>query len=109
MRMPKSQTVSDAILEELQAIRDSLEVIERRSKYLKPPSTVKKASQDILTGVLRGVGVFIGGTLVVGIIALFVRQAITSGAVQEFFTRQIEESVGSAIEERLPKFPFTGQ
>jgi hypothetical protein len=107
--MPKSQTVSDAILEELQAIRDSIEVIERRSKYLKPPAAIKKASQDILTGVLRGVGLFIGGTVVVGIIALFVRQAFTSGTVQEFFGRQIEQSVDNAIENRLPKLPFNGQ
>lgn len=103
----KKQSVSQALLEEVQEIRDMLQVIEKRSKYLKPPSLQKNALRGLVTGILQGVGVFIGGTIIVGIIVFTLGRLVRSGAIQDYFGNQIEKAVENTISERLPTNPFS--
>lgn len=102
----KKQSVSKALLEEVQEIRDMLEVIEKRSKYLKPPSLQKNALRGFVTGILQGIGVFVGGTIIVGALLFMFGRLVKSGAVQDYLGNQIDKAVENTISDRIPANPF---
>lgn len=104
----KKKTVQRALLEEVQEIHDMLEVIEKRSKYLKPPSIKKAATRSLLLGMAQGLGVFIGGTIIVALLVFGFTRLVQSGAIQDFLGKQIEQSIDKAISDRAPSIPGFG-
>lgn len=103
--MPEKKTTTQSLLEEVQEIRDMLETIEKRSKYLKPPSIKKAATRSLLTGIAQGVGVFVGGTIIVGLLIFGFTRLVKSGVIQEFLGEQIEQSINKVIDDRVPQLP----
>jgi hypothetical protein len=104
--MQEKKSTAKELLAEVQEIRDMLAVIEKRSKYLKPPSIRQAATRSLLTGVAQGFGVFVGGTIIVGLTIFALTHFLRNGIIQDFIGQKIEESINNAINERLPSLPF---
>ncbi len=102
----KGASTTKAILRELQDIRESLEIIEQRSKYLKPPGAVKKAGMDIISGIFRAIGIFIGSVILIGALVFVLQRVVSSPQFQNFLGEQVENTVENVVEEQSSRFPI---
>lgn len=100
--MAEKNSAVQELLEEVRAIRDAVEVIEKRSIYLKPDSIVMSASKQVLAGLLRGVGLFIGAGMILAVLGFVAKNALQSGIMQNYISDQIQQSVDNSIK-NLPK------
>lgn len=102
----KPSRAIDDLLAEVQDIRDLVEKIEKRSMYLRPDGILKSAGKQLTAGILRGIGVLVGGIVFLIIFGVAVRQALSSEKVQSFIGAQIQEAVGGAIEQQIDSLPW---
>lgn len=102
----KSTRAIEELIAEVQDIRVLLEKIEKRTIYLRPDGVLKSAGKQIASGVLRGLGVLVGGVLFLIIFGFVVQRVLTSDAVQSYIGAQIQSAVTGAIDKQLDALPW---
>lgn len=102
----KAPRAIDELIEEVRDLKELVAKIEKRSIYLRPDGALKAAGKNFTAGILRGLGVLIGGIVFVIIFGFLVREALTSEQVQSYIGEQIQSAVTNAIDKQLNNLPF---
>lgn len=102
----KSTRAIDELIEEVQDIKELVARIEKRSIYLRPDGALKAAGKNLGAGILRGLGVLLGGILFLVIFGFVVQRILTSDGVKNYIGEQIQSAVSGAIEKQLDSLPF---
>ncbi len=102
----QKMTVQRAMLRELQEMRDSITAIEEQTKHLKPASAGKRMAKEFTYGVVKGIGLFVGGVIIVTILAVIAQKILTSDSTKQFIENQLQDTISSQIEDFIPEGPF---
>jgi hypothetical protein len=101
----KTSSVQE-LLEEVRAIRDAVDTIEKRTVYLRPSGIIASAGKQFAAGMLKGAGVLVGGALLLGLLGFIAQRTLSSDKVQEYIGRSIETAVTNSINKKLEALPF---
>ncbi len=101
----KTSSVQE-LLEEVRAIRDAVDTIEKRSIYMRPDGVLKSAGKQFAAGIFKAAGVLVGGALLLGLLGFIAQRTLSSDKVQEYIGKSIETAVTNSINKKLEALPF---
>lgn len=103
--MAEKQSSVQELLEEVRAIRDAVDVIEKRTIYMRPDGLFVSARKQIVGGVLHGAGLLLGGLLFLAIFGFIVQHTLSSEKVQGMIGSAIETAITNSIHSQFGSFP----
>lgn len=104
--MPKSsgsrpggpkKTTGHLLLEEVRDLRDSIDELHEAVDKLNPKFS-KKATNWLLGGMIRGLGLLLGTTIIAALLVLGMRELLTSKAAQRWTGEQIQEFLNTSFD-----------
>ncbi len=94
---------NDALLKEMREIKFLLRNLLEEEKKDTPPSKWRRALYQFGFGVVKGLGVFVGATIIAGIIFLALNSIIQSIDIQSWITDYFSETIENAfLEAEMP-------
>lgn len=94
-------TTGQMLLEEVRELRDAIDELHDAVDKLNP-KFAKKATNWLLGGMIRGLGLLIGTTLVAAIVLFGLREILTSKPVQKWTGEQIQEFLNNSFDGLTP-------
>lgn len=97
MPTKKSTTSTSSNISESQKLTDAMNALREQLKKNQPKTGWRRIVQKIGNGVLSGIGLAVGSTLIAGLVFVLLQQIVTSSAFQD----RVSEAIGTIVSQSI--------